>query len=210
MKLRFVSARAATFIIAGLVAGSAMAADAVDEVPAAPAAEIAPVFTWTGFYAGLGGGPTWANGDFDVFSEDMNGGLITGFVGYNWQLDNNFVFGIEGDVSYNWDKADVGPFEVGLETAGSVRARLGYAIDRALIYGAAGWTGAQAHIDGPAGDDSDTLSGWTIGAGVDYAFTKNVFGRLEYRYNDYGSADLLGLDGDIDQHVVMIGVGYKF
>ena len=80
----------------------------------------------------------------------------------------------------------------------------------ALIYGAAGWTGAQAHIDGPAGSDRDTLSGWTIGAGVDYAFTNNVFGRLEYRYNDYGSADLLGLDGDFDQHVVMIGVGYKF
>ena len=39
MKRHFVSTAVASFLVTGLVAGSAMAADAIDEIPAAPAAE---------------------------------------------------------------------------------------------------------------------------------------------------------------------------
>ncbi len=45
---------------------------------------------------------------------------------------------------------------------------------------------------------------------MDYAFTDNIFGRVEYRYNDYGSKDLLGVDTDFNQNVVTVGVGFKF
>ena len=46
---------------------------------------------------------------------------------------------------------------------------------------------------------------------VDHAFTDNVFGRLEYRYNDYGDGDFgVGGDVDFDQHVVQVGIGVKF
>ncbi len=31
------------------------------------------------------------------------------------------------------------------------------------------------------------LAVYTVGAGVDYAFTNNIFGRVEYRYTDFGS-----------------------
>lgn len=98
------------------------------------------------------------------------------------------MLGVEGDVSYNWNEESVGGNEYEFDTTGSVRARVGYALDHALFYGAAGWTGARGHVSTPVGDDDATFSGWTVGAGLDYAFTDNIFGRVEYRYNDYGSS----------------------
>ncbi len=74
---------------------------------------------------------------------------------------------------------------------------------RALFYGAAGWTGAKGHVDTPVGSDSATFSGLTVGAGLDYAFTDNVFGRVEYRYSDWAAVkDLMGVDTDFNQNVV--------
>ena len=35
-------------------------------------------------------------------------------------------------------------------------------------------------------ENKELLIGWTIGAGVDQAFTKNLIGRVEYLYADYG------------------------
>lgn len=54
------------------------------------------------------------------------------------------------------------------------------------------------------------LNGWTIGAGLDYAFTDNVFGRVEYRYNDFGHGTLDGARTDFNQSVVNFGLGVKF
>ncbi|MGX9117301.1 outer membrane protein [Mesorhizobium sp. BHbsci] len=33
---------------------------------------------------------------------------------------------------------------------------------------------------------SDTETGWTAGAGAEYAFTDNLTARVEYRYADFG------------------------
>lgn len=54
------------------------------------------------------------------------------------------------------------------------------------------------------------FNGYTLGAGIDYAFTNNVLVLGEYRYNDYGSKDILGVDVDHDQNVVKLGLGGKF
>jgi outer membrane immunogenic protein len=54
------------------------------------------------------------------------------------------------------------------------------------------------------------FSGWTAGAGLDYALTYNIFGRVEWRYNDYGSKVLLGIDTVFNQKVVTVGVGFRF
>lgn len=81
---------------------------------------------------------------------------------------------------------------------------------RALVFATAGWATARATIDTPAGDADKTFNGWTVGAGVDYAFTDNLFGRAEYRYNDYGDEEIQGTDVDLDEQVVSAGVGVKF
>lgn len=198
--------------VAMTATSAARAADAVEQIPEAPVAieATAPAFTWSGPYVGLHGGYGWGNGDVGAFSENFDGGRFGGFVGYNWQMSNGFVAGIEGDVNYDWNEENIAGVDVSSGFSGSARARLGYAMDRALPYIAGGWTATNVKAEGPGIDTDDTLSGWTIGAGLDYAFTDNIFGRAEYRYNDYGSGNLGGANVDFDQHIVNVGIGVKF
>lgn len=197
---------------------AAYAADAVDQVPSAPVAVETHLFSWDGAYAGIAAGYGWGNGDFSAggasIDEDFDGAIAGGFVGYNWQMSNGFVMGIEGDVDYNWNKEDnilgIDGVDAGTKWAGSVRGRVGYAFDRALVYAAGGWTATRAFLDTPVGDDDETFHGWTVGAGVDFAVTDNVFLRGEYRYNDFGDKDFDGVNVDIDQHVVKAGIAVKF
>jgi outer membrane immunogenic protein len=199
--------------LAAALSSAALAADAVETIPSAPVAiETAPVFSWSGPYLGIHGGYGWGDADIEgAGSDSFDGARMGGFVGYNWQFSNGFVAGVEGDVNYDWNNNDYGA-GVDAESgfSGSARARLGYAMDRTLIYAAGGWTATNVEVNTPVGDESDTLHGWTIGAGVDHAFTDNLFGRVEYRYNDYSKGDLGGADVDFNQHVVQVGVGVKF
>jgi outer membrane immunogenic protein len=202
-----------TIILSAIIALSASTAMAADLIE--PQIAAAPVFTWGGPYLGIDGGAGWLNGDFSAgggsVSENFNGGLFGGFVGYNWQLDNSIVLGVEGNVEYNWNDKDVLGANIGTDWSGAVRARVGYAFDHALLYGTAGWTATRGFVDVPGFDEeTKTFNGYTVGAGLDYAFTNNIFGRVEYRYNDYGSKDILGLDVDLDQSVVKVGLGVKF
>ena len=59
--------------------------------------------------------------------------------------------------------------------------------------------------------------GRTAGGGLDYAFTKNVFGRIEYRYTDLGTTSFLNPptnSGESGNKVtisdVRAGLAYKF
>ena len=67
----------------------------------------------------------------------------------------------------------------------------------------------------PATRDTNVMLGYTVGAGVDAKLTDQVFGRLEYRYTDYGSKDF-DLPGvgtpsiDSSNHRVSVGLGIKF
>ncbi|KJF67042.1 outer membrane protein [Rhizobium nepotum] len=208
-----------------LAASGAMAADAVSEVPAAPAAEAAPLFSWTGFTVGVQGGYGWNNNDVSVVgisgetSADFNGGLLGGFVGYNYDLGNSWVVGIEADFDKNWgdDSATIlgTGFDYGFDWQGSVRGRVGYAFDRALLYGTAGWAYARGYAEVPGiVDEKETFNGYTVGVGLDYAFTDMMFGRIEYRYTDFGDKDFnfggAAINADVDQHAIRVGLGIKF
>jgi outer membrane immunogenic protein len=208
------------FILAASVAMTASsvvyAADAVEQIPEAPVAVETPaIFTWDGAYIGLHTGHGWGDGDASGFggggSASFDGWRLGGFVGYNWQMSSGFVVGVEGDVNYDWNEDSfAGDIDIGSGFSGSVRGRVGYAFDRALLYAAGGWTATNVSVDGGGFDDDDTMHGWTLGAGLDYAFTDTLFGRVEYRYNDYGSGELEGFDTDFNQHVINVGIGVKF
>lgn len=198
------------FIVLG--ASTAQAADVIAEHSALP---IAPAYAWSGGYLGVQGGGAWASGEFSGFgissSEEANGGVFGAFAGYNYQLDNNVVLGIEGDLEYNWNEQEIFGAQFGTDWAGSVRGRLGYALDRALIYATAGWAATQGYVDFPGlGKTEAGFNGYTVGAGVDYAFTDTMFGRVEYRYSDYGDSDLGGVNVAVDQHALKVGLGIKF
>lgn len=202
--------------LAAFVSTSTYAADLVTAEPVAPeVVEQVPVSAWDGAYIGALGGAGWLKGDYDFGASSAHrtnmGGLLGAFAGYNFQLENNVVLGVEGDFSYNWNQSSVRGNDIGTDWAGSVRGRVGYAFDDALIYGAAGWTTSRGFIDPPAsGKKTANLNGYTLGAGVDYKVTQNIFARAEYRFNDFGTEKIGGVNFDDKQHAVIFGVGYKF
>ena len=209
-----------TIFGAAALVSAAHAADlAPPPEPAPTALETMPSFVWTGGYVGLEGGGGWLNGDLSVpgdsASENFSGGLFGAFAGYNFQ-HGDWLVGIEGDVSYNWNDKDLtisgASAEVGTDVSGSLRGRVGYTLnDRALLYGTGGWAVTRGFVDvAGAPKEKETFNGWTIGGGVDYGFSDNIFGRAEYRYNDFGDKDVGGVNVDLDQHRFTVGVGVKF
>jgi opacity protein-like surface antigen len=99
------------------------------------------------------------------------------------------VFGVEADIQY----ADLGGeanwsgyryrFNAGNDQYfGTVRARAGYAVDRMLIYVTGGLAYGGMSSNWWGGDNSAT--GWTIGGGVEYAFTNNWTAKIEGLYID--------------------------
>lgn len=202
-----------------LAASGALAADVVEPAPMPVEVAEVPIFTWTGVYIGIQGGYAWSEAETLGLSEDFNGGMLGGYAGYNWQT-GNFVIGAEGDISAVWNDETFDVLgedvEVGSDYLASIRGRVGYVWDRALIFGTAGvaFTEASADvtINGVNFDASENFTGWTVGAGVDYAFTDNVIGRVEYRYYDFGDQEIGDFldDVDINFNTVTVGVAYKF
>lgn len=223
-----------TFLLASSVSllaiSGSYAADAIVEEPTPIVA--APVFSWNGAYIGGQVGYGWGKSDFeDAFRLKPDGFLGGLYAGYNFDLGNNFVLGIDGDVTYNNLKDSfgetvdgiTGEAESRLRWSGAVRARAGVALDRFLPYIAGGVAFGSVKntislsdaVESVSVSQSKTLTGWTAGAGVDYAATDNVILRLEYRYTDYGKKDFdFGTEGSVENkfktNEVRLGVAYKF
>lgn len=222
-----------TFGAAWLIAVSTSAALAAD---ATSVAQPAGAFVWTGGYAGVQAGHLWGNGRTTAATgwnsePDVDGWLGGVYAGYNHQLANQVVIGVEADLTvgnadgfgqaYDPWGIPLPPPEIGdvyeLNWSGAARVKVGYAMDRLLPYVAGGV--AFADINVHAIDDGfpispvmgDTMVGWTVGAGVEYAFTDNLIGRVEYRYTDFGDFDLTPLaTAELKTHDVRFGVAYKF
>ena len=57
--------------------------------------------------------------------------------------------------------------------------------------------------------DDEDVDGLRVGGGVEGKFG-NVSVRGEYTYTNYEDPDIAGLDIDLDQHLVRVGVAYYF
>jgi outer membrane immunogenic protein len=205
----------------GSVAAPAMAADLPSRKEAPVYVAPAPIFSWTGFYVGaefggqFGQNTGYLNNNYTGNSFLSTGSYSTsgvvggGLVGYNYQI-NQFVLGVEGDLTgssnqgrhtYNYlaSGLDVGFPNASVETqygfGAGVRGRLGYAIDRTLIYFTGGWAyeniNQYYNVYNYTGNwinskENNGRSGYTLGGGVEYAFNYNWSARVEYRWSDYG------------------------
>ncbi len=191
----------------------------------------APIFTWTGFYLGVEGGGDFRQykDGFGGYTVDKDAGLIGGVLGYNWQV-SNFILGLEGDAAgvLGGNKAFT-PNGVAIYNnsfnsnyAAAIRGRVGIPVfDRALLYVAGGVafgdTKTGFSTTGIAAQSYTTSrTGWTIGGGVDYAFTDNWIGRIEYRYVDLGKGGYYNYgrylnDGvSVNSSQVLLALMYKF
>ena len=189
----------------------AFAADAIDEIPAAPDApayEEPVAGDWAGAYGGVYAGHGWAkHGGVD--SKGFNGGV---FGGYNMQ-NGKIVYGGEVDAGYSGSDGAVTGKSVKHGLNGAARARVGYDTGPALVYGAAGPAVARGTIVSGGTEDTQTHLGATVGAGVDARITGNLIGRVEYRYNYFGKENYAvpgGADQKLTESEIRVGVGIKF
>lgn len=207
--------RLVTAALAAILATAALPAVAANLSPS-PASPVMPTaipayaFSWTGPYAGLTTGYRWADVKPGGSANTFVGGV---YGGYNYQLGNGIVAGVEADVLYGRGRdRDLG-FTFRQDWEGSARARVGYAFDRFLPFITGGVAFTSVDAQSAAGKSSKTLTGWTAGAGVEYALTDNVSLRTEYRYADYGKTNF-GLAGvpktGVDDQSLRFGLGYKF
>ena len=124
-----------------------------------------------------------------------------------------------------------GDIESRLESFGTIRARAGVALNSALLFATGGYAygrnkitaSASATVTGPSGggtgaasfSDSQWMSGWTLGGGVEYAFTPNISSKLEYLYADLGKSTFYKgtlMETKVANKVSIIraGVNYRF
>ncbi len=188
----------------------------------------------TGSYAGYGG-------------IGADGGFGGGQIGYNWQGlfgRSAAVFSMEADIQgAGIDGSGVDTTgdvaRTRLEWFGTIRARLGYAFNNTLLYGTGGFAygGLNSRAsDNSVNDDgtvanyrfSGTVTGYVLGAGIEYKVSPAWSLKAEYQYLDFGKHDLPAVSGiesgvtplsaqadafaihNDAYHTVRIGLNYSF
>jgi outer membrane immunogenic protein len=162
---------------------------------------------------------------------DGTGLLLGGQAGCNYQI-STWVFGIQGDAAWSnlsgthADQVNVGlTDETKTDFLSAVTARFGYAWGRMLFYGKGGGAWTHENYDIQFADTaiftsaSGTRSGWTVGAGLEYALTDHFSMFFEYDFYDFGTqtisfASVMGSSQLIDirerDNAVKIGGNWKF
>jgi outer membrane immunogenic protein len=209
----------------------------------APAPVTAQVYNWTGFYIGVNGGGGWGQQDpltplsnrFDRTSFDTSGGMVGGTVGAQIQ-QGYVVLGLEGDLDWaNIKGSGVSTPSIGglglvqpitlnitsnISAVGTVRARVGVAVNNWLFYGTGGAAFVKSSANGTsiAGVPCGTLGifpncsasewrpGLAAGVGAEWGFTQNWTAKLEYLY-----VGVVGSGASMDHiNTVRAGVNYRF
>jgi outer membrane immunogenic protein len=198
------------------------------------------VYNWTGFYVGANGGGGWGTSSWSYVvggttaNHNNSGGLIGGTVGFNYQFAPNWVAGIEADWGWSNIRGSAScpnaafDCKTSIDSLGTARGRIGYAMNQWLLYGTGGIAWGQVNVEtvnlaGTATPTSgtatngtkSTVTGWTVGAGVEYGFWTNWSAKIEYLYIDLGSHrytvdNSLQVDSRQRESIVRVGVNYRF
>lgn len=219
----------AAVVAAGVLVPAAQAADLggrptsyKDEPDYGP-----PRYLWTGLYTGLHAGYGFGRTDFTDTAGltsgrfDTDGFLGGATLGYNFQ-SGQIVWGLETDISY----ADVsaatgagacapGTCSTQMDWLWTVRGRVGMDFNGWMPYFTGGLAVADtsARVSGLT-SNSDTLTGWTIGGGLEVKLDRNWSFKTEYLFVDLGHItlpDAQPIRAQFDElHIVRAGINYKF
>jgi outer membrane immunogenic protein len=238
------------FALAGIslvaLAAALQSATAADLPGAYRASQNYVIFTWTGFYFGAHGGGGWGRKEVDIApfpfggvlvgppstAVDISGGLAGGQIGANYQA-GSWVLGVEADASWAALSGNTActlgivgvpsNCHAKVDALGTFAGRLGFALDRVLLYGKGGTAFANDKYEInslTASRSNETRWGWMVGAGIEYSFSDNWSAKIEYNYLDFGTravrfADTNGtlfFDTNIREslHVAKVGINYRF
>lgn len=173
-------------------------------------------------------------GDIDgVNSHGFFGGAR---IGYDQQIGSRIVAGIYGEYNFSGMEttasiAGVGAFDIQKDDEWSIGARLGYIVaPRTLAYILAAYTQTEYTVGGlnnpllaknfDQRSGGATFDGISVGGGIEFALTQNVFFGLEYQHTFYGEETLVDfystkgnvgvrIDDDLDEDKVMATLKIK-
>lgn len=214
-------------IAISLFTGSAFGADlpSRSEAPYYPA----PIFSWTGLYAGINGGVGiggFTGGGSPYFGGN-SGGLAGGTIGYNFQ-GGPIVVGVEADVDWADINGSKTPFpgvsgKSSVDELNTIRARLGYSFDRMLVYVTGGYAGGS--VNGTVNNfssspnlilgESHYLNGYAVGLGVEYSITPHISVKGEYMFNSLSQSGYFGgtpsaVNSGVNFSTLKAGLNYHF
>ncbi len=207
----------------------------------------APVTSWTGCYLGgnigYGWAPTkWTDPTTGVqfASMTVDGFVAGGQIGCDYQINQQWVVGVRGMFEDGLKGSDQNSLDTALTDTtrvpwfATVVGRFGYLIDStSLIYiqGGGAWVRNELNeccntvvvvpppliTDGVA---NTTLTGWTVGIGIEHMFTPYLSAFIEYNYIGLGNNNVAftGINGfsnftyQINQNVnlVQAGINLRF
>lgn len=181
-------------------------------------------FTWTGMYVGINAGYGMGASDWDFQSgssndQDLDGGIIGLQAGYNAQLVNGLVAGIE----ISTEATNIGgdnrcsglTCATDIASVSDVSGRLGVNWGTSMLYGKGGlaYQNLRHGISGSQEDKSGSM-GYIAGAGVEFYVDGNVTAKVEYNYfsfNDDGAAvGASRFDSNTSLQLVKAGLNLKF
>ncbi len=181
--------------------------------------------------------PTWlARGVANI-----TGGFGGGQAGYNFQT-GNFVFGIETDIQGSDIRGSgaqsaidtgFGRFAntgLSVDYFGTVRGRIGYALGGTLLYATGGFAYGgvnssfvynDTNLTTGRSSNSQTLTGWTAGAGIEYKITPSWSLKGEYQFVDLSSFSSNAYpltvatysqrgNANVEFNTVRVGLNYNF
>jgi outer membrane immunogenic protein len=226
--------RLALITVAFVPAASALAADLeMVPPPPPPVEELRPAtYDWSGAYVGVLAGSSCIDGSlvdnggptqWEMSGCGWKGGAL---IGYNYQMED-WVMSAEVDWSKTNDvvkNTDPGAdFSFALNHEVTMRGRFGYAVDDTMFFLTGGAAWAQGNLDGIISADPSNLKeshwGWTIGGGVEHAFTDQFRLKLDYLYTNYNGGKYFSTScattcdvnvKDFDNHEVRLGAIWAF
>jgi len=236
----------ATAVLGAAAIGSAAGADLQRPYVKAPPAPLPPpMYNWSGFYGGVNVGGSWGRQNVTAtragaaaltHGDHLDGVIGGGQIGYNFQMYGPWVFGFETDIQGSGEKTSAGfavpgfnlNYQNELQWFGTARGRVGYALGSQgtwLPYVTGGLAYGESKINGTetlptpatAFTRSDTRAGWTVGAGVEWAFAPQWSAKAEYLYVDLGKDPNILVTptttlttGHLTDNVARVGVNYHF
>jgi outer membrane immunogenic protein len=203
-------------------------------------APISTPFTWTGCYAGANAGGGWGQKDLTdntgflqaeggpaSANLDIDGYMLGGQLGCDYQFPSNLVLGVEGYAaggkiggSTAVTAVEPGTFSDTTNFLTSGTARIGYAMGRWLPYikGGAAWAFDNYSVvsaDGGATYDETGIEdrfGWTVGGGIEWALWNDWSLKLEYDYYGLGTQSVMLTNGSVemkqDIQTVLLGLNF--
>jgi len=210
MKQTLISASIVAMLSSGAIAGN------IDTATADPVIATPPTTTvtdWSGSYCGLSyssGGGTESSANYGTY-DYVDDTAIGGFCGNNWQR-SNLVYGVELNVTAGSLAIDEFSFPDELGARTELRARVGYAMGDALVYGFLGYgTSDLTFVTTGTGYD---VAGGTYGLGVDYMVTDRMFAGVEVSNLELTGTPTVGTGHVVeythDITVISLRIGWKF